>query len=81
MRKVNGLSLIFIDFYVTALTPRLNITEPSLQLSENVAFFATCRIYRVSQEECARLREVVPCVRVCRYYPKTPMSKVDRLRR
>ena len=27
-------------------------------------------IYRVSQEECARLREGVPCVKVYRYNPK-----------
>jgi hypothetical protein len=39
MRKVDGLCLIFIDFYVPALTPRLNSTETSLQLS------AVCRIY------------------------------------
>ena len=37
--------------------------------------------YRVSQEECARLREGVPYVKVYRYNPKTPMSKVKRLRR
>jgi hypothetical protein len=36
MRNVDGLSLIFIDFYIAALTPRLNSTETSLQLSENV---------------------------------------------
>jgi hypothetical protein len=34
MRKVDGLSLSFIDFYVPALTLRLNNTETSLQLSE-----------------------------------------------
>jgi hypothetical protein len=33
MRTVDGLSLIFIDFYFPALTPRLNGTEHSLQLS------------------------------------------------
>jgi hypothetical protein len=45
MRKVVGLSLIFIDFYVPALTPRLNSTETSLQLSENITVFTICRIY------------------------------------
>jgi hypothetical protein len=34
MSKVDALSLIIIDFYVPALTPRLNSTETSLQLSE-----------------------------------------------
>jgi len=38
-------------------------------------------IYRVSQEECVRLREGVPYVKVYRYNPKTPMSKVEWLRR
>jgi hypothetical protein len=45
MRKVDGLSLIFIDFYVPALTPRLNSSETTLQLSENITFFAACRIF------------------------------------
>jgi hypothetical protein len=45
MRKVGDLSLIFIDFYVSALTPRLNGTETSLQLSENINLFAVCYIY------------------------------------
>jgi hypothetical protein len=45
MRKVDGMSIIFIYFYVPALTPRLNSTETSLQLSENIALFAVCRIY------------------------------------
>jgi hypothetical protein len=40
MRKVDGLSRIFIDFYVPVLTPRLNSSERSLQVSENIAFFA-----------------------------------------
>jgi hypothetical protein len=39
------MSLIFIDFYVPALTPRLNNTETKLQLSENITQFAVCRIY------------------------------------
>jgi hypothetical protein len=36
MTKVDGLSLLFIDFYVPALIPRLNSTETSLQLSEKI---------------------------------------------
>jgi hypothetical protein len=36
LREVDGPSLILIDFYVPALTPRLNSTETSLQLSENI---------------------------------------------
>jgi hypothetical protein len=45
VRKVDGLSLIFIDFYVPTLTPRLNNTETSLQITKNITIFAVCRIY------------------------------------
>jgi hypothetical protein len=45
IRKVDDLSLIFIDFYVPALTPHLNSSETSLQLSENITLFVVCRIY------------------------------------
>jgi hypothetical protein len=45
VRKVDGLSLILIDFYLAAFTPLLNSTETSLQLSENIILFAVCCIY------------------------------------
>jgi len=38
-------------------------------------------IYSVSEGEYARLRENVPYVKVYRYSPKKPISKVERLRR
>jgi hypothetical protein len=47
MRNVDGLSLLFIDFYVLALTPRLSSTETSLQLSENITPFAVYHIVNV----------------------------------
>jgi hypothetical protein len=34
-------------------------------------------IYRVPQEECARLREGVPYVKVCRYNPKHLCPKLN----
>jgi len=34
-------------------------------------------IYRVSQEECATLRENVPCVKVHRYNPKHLYPKLN----
>jgi hypothetical protein len=34
-------------------------------------------IYRVSQEECAGLQEVVPCVKVHRYNPKHLYPKLN----
>jgi hypothetical protein len=45
MRKADGLSFIFIDFYAPTLIPRLNRTNTSLQSSENITLFAVCRIY------------------------------------
>jgi hypothetical protein len=45
MRKVYGLIIVFIIFYVPALKPRLNSTEPSLRLSENITLFAVHSIY------------------------------------
>jgi hypothetical protein len=52
MRKVDGLSLIFIDFYGPALTPRLNNTKTLLQLSGNITLLTVCRIYtRVISKE------------------------------
>jgi hypothetical protein len=44
VREVVGLSLIFVNFCVAELTPCLNGTETSLQLSENKTLFAVCRI-------------------------------------
>jgi hypothetical protein len=45
VRKVDDLSLMFIGFYVPAFTPRLNSSETSLQLSENITTFAVCDMY------------------------------------
>jgi hypothetical protein len=45
MRNIHGLSLIFITFDVPALTPVLNNSENSLQLSEDVILLSVCRIY------------------------------------
>jgi hypothetical protein len=44
MREVDRLSLLFIDFYVPVLTPRLDRIKTALQLSENIALLAFCRI-------------------------------------
>jgi hypothetical protein len=47
MRKIDGLSLIFIDFYAPALTPRLNSTETLPQLSAKITLLEACSIYTV----------------------------------
>jgi hypothetical protein len=43
--EIDDLSLILIDFYVTALTPRLHGSEAAMQLSENITILAACTIY------------------------------------
>jgi len=47
--------------------------------TENAAFRLTGSVfkYRVSQEECARLRESVPYVKVYRYNPKHLYPKLN----
>jgi hypothetical protein len=41
---IDGPSLIFIDFYVPALTPLLHRSEEALHLSENTSFPVVCSI-------------------------------------
>jgi hypothetical protein len=50
MRKVDGLSLVLIDFYVLALMPCLNTSETLLQLSENNLLCGLLHIYRCHQQ-------------------------------
>jgi hypothetical protein len=50
MRKLDGLSLAFIDFNISALTSGLISTETSLQLSECITVCAGCGIYTDSKE-------------------------------
>jgi len=47
---------------------------------ENISFHASLVIYRVSHEECARLREGVPYVKVYRYNPKHLCPKLNSYR-
>jgi hypothetical protein len=44
---------------------------------KNISFDASLVIYRVSQKECARLREGVPYVKVYRYNPKHLRPKLN----
>jgi hypothetical protein len=44
MKKVDGLRLLFINIYDQAFTSRLNSTDTSLQISENITPFAD-RLY------------------------------------
>ena len=46
-----------------------------MKIRQNISLNVT--IYRVSQEECARLREGVPYVKVYRYNPKHLCPKLN----
>jgi hypothetical protein len=57
--RIDGLSFNVLDFYVPLLTPHLSCTETSLQLSENISFFASCRIYTgVNHKETYIIQQV-----------------------
>jgi hypothetical protein len=55
--------------YIYLGNARALFVEPHVGLS--------IAIYRVSQEECARLRESIPYVKVYRYNPKHPYPKLN----
>ena len=53
----------------------LNKSQRKFHNHQNIKIFHT--IYRVSQEECARLREGVPYVKLYRYNPKHICPKLN----
>jgi hypothetical protein len=50
MRKINGLRHIFNDYDVLELTPRLNSTEISLHVPENIRIFALSETSGINKE-------------------------------
>ena len=56
-----------------------NVIERMSNYSVDFVVLTKClhNIYRVSQEECARLREGVPYVKVYRYNPKHLCPKLN----
>jgi len=46
-------------------------------VKDEISFTLIYKLYRVSQEECARLREGVPYVEVYRYNPKHLCPKLN----
>ena len=55
----------------------LPIVLPSMVEAENFSDHPHTHIYSVSQEECARLREDVPYVKVYQYNPKHLCPKLN----
>jgi len=64
------LGLLFVGHILSANT------GPTTPCEERTPPFSP-HIYRVSQEECARLREAVPYVKVYRCNPKHPCPKLN----
>ena len=49
----------------------------NISFDDSLVIYTYIYIYRVSQEECARLREGVPYVKVYRYNPKHLCPKLN----
>jgi hypothetical protein len=54
-----------------------NKDDTFINRSKSKQIVATRNVYRVSQEECARLRENVPCVKLRRHNPKHLCPKLN----
>jgi hypothetical protein len=54
-----------------------NITVDSTNEVRIFSVYTKLYIYRVSQEECKKLRESVPCVKLYRYNPKHLYQKLN----
>jgi hypothetical protein len=76
MRRVDDLSLIFIDFYVPALTPRVSNAETLLQISDNLLSFASIQV-----SSAKRPRTTPGVSRISFIYMKTSPPSVSRLSR
>jgi hypothetical protein len=68
MGKVDCLSLIFIDFYVPGLTPRLSSSETWLHLSVDRALFAECLLTTLWSVRISQKTTVYGYY--CQYYSK-----------
>jgi len=58
-------------------TDKTNAQKSDISSKIEVYSYKGAHTYRVSQEECARLRESVPCVKVYRYNPKHLYPKLN----
>ena len=69
----------FFAFYTVAFALQLRKKhgKTSVRVTASQNIYIYIYIYRVSQEECARLREVVPYVKVYRYNPKHLCPKLN----
>jgi hypothetical protein len=68
----------FVHHKPHMLFPDANLgNRGGMPASNRLSYGTALFIYRVSQEECARLREGVPYVKVCRYNPKHLCPKLN----
>jgi len=56
--EINGLSIIFIDFYVLGLTPRFHQSEAALQFSENITLRSDVYVHVPSAKRSGLIRGV-----------------------
>jgi hypothetical protein len=58
-------------------TPKMERSQSQVSCNLDARKLESSEIYRLSQEECARLREGVPCGQVYRYNPKHVCPKLN----
>ena len=71
LKLMNRLFLLIFHIFSGRGKPRITET------GDNESADSGVRLYRVSQEECARLRESVPYVKLYRYNPKHLYPKLN----
>ena len=82
LRTADGKCTVYVDPADNLQNTDLRwVCTPTLQACTTAPFLSTldcfCSNYRVSQEECARLRESVPYVKLYRYKPKHLYPKLN----
>ena len=69
--------LCWISLFMVAPTSSRQMLGCCVKIASNASLCILQYIYRVSQEECVRLREDVPYVKVYRYNPKHLCPKLN----
>jgi hypothetical protein len=79
--RVPNLCEEYIDFYVPTLTLRLNSTETSMQLTENITLFAACNFHYIASGQAHRKHLFFYCcvlIHCCRDVFTAPLRSNER---